>query len=92
MRFLMRIRMPTAAENPVVGDPDFEKNMRALLLKVNALSATFGVTDGRRVDHIIVDVEDPKQLPGIAEPFFRSTRLCRTAPATRYTRSTATPA
>src|SRR4051812_16351756 len=71
MRFLMRIRMPSAGENPELAALGFQEKMRALLLKVNALSANCSVTDGQRVDHIIVDVEDPAQLPAIAEPFFR---------------------
>jgi len=70
MRFLMKIQMPTPAENPVMADPDFQQKMRALLLQVNALSASSGMTAGRRVDHIIVDVDDPAKLPAIAEPFF----------------------
>ena len=71
MRFLMRIQMPTEVENPEMADPGFQEKMRGLLLTVNARSATFGVTDGRRVDHIIIDVQDPAELPAIAEPFFR---------------------
>jgi hypothetical protein len=71
MRFLMRIEMPTEAENPEVAESGFNDKMRALLLKVNAKSASFGVVDGRRVDEIIVDVKDATELPGIAEPFFR---------------------
>jgi len=63
--------MPTEAENPEIANPAFNEKMRALLLQVNARSATFGAVEGRRVDHVVVDVENPEELPKIAEPFFR---------------------
>jgi hypothetical protein len=71
MRFLMRIQMPSEAENPQVADPGFNGKMRELLLKVNARSATSGMIDGKRVGHVIVDVDDPAELPAIAEPFIQ---------------------
>lgn len=69
MRFLMKIEMPTAAENPAINAPDFNDRMRALLGQINAERASFSVTNGRRVDHIIVNVADPTELPAKAAPF-----------------------
>ena len=70
MKFLVKIVMPTPAENPAVGAADFDDRMRALLKQVRAERAYFATQpDGRRVDHIIVNVEDATELPAIAAPF-----------------------
>jgi hypothetical protein len=71
MRVLMKINMPTEAENPVIGGPGFNDKMRDILGQINAESASFALVDGRRVDLIIVNVADVTELPKLAEPFFR---------------------
>ena len=71
MRFLMKIEMPTEAENAVVGEPGFNDKMCELLGQINAESASFSFVDGRRVDLIIVNVADFTELPTLAEPFYR---------------------
>jgi hypothetical protein len=71
MRFLMRLQMPTEAENPDVAAPDFNDRMRLVLQQIKAERASFGIVDGRRVDSIIVNVADATELPAKAAPFYR---------------------
>jgi len=71
MRFLMRLQMPSEAENPQVAAPDFNDKMRLLLQQIKAERASFGMVDGRRVDSIIVNVADATELPAKAAPFYR---------------------
>jgi hypothetical protein len=71
MRFLMRIQIPTAAENAVVSDPIFDEKLRSLFLKVGA-QATYSTTqEGRRIDWVVVDIKDAAQIAAVAEPIFR---------------------
>lgn len=71
MRFLMRLQMPTEAENPEVAAPDFNDKMRLLLQQIKAERASFGMVEGRRVDSIIVNVADATELPAKAAPFHK---------------------
>jgi hypothetical protein len=71
MKFLAKIVMPTAEENPSVAAPDFNARMLALVKQVRAERAYFATQeDGRRVDHIVVNVADATELPAIAAPFY----------------------
>jgi hypothetical protein len=71
MRLLMKIAIPTAAENAVVRDPKFNEELRAIFLKLGA-EATYSTTlDGRRFDYVLVDLDDVTQIAAVAEPIFR---------------------
>jgi hypothetical protein len=71
MRLLMKIAIPTAAENAVVCDPKFNEKLRSLFLKLGA-EATYSATlDGRRFDYMLVDISDVTQITAVAEPVFR---------------------
>ena len=70
MRFLMRIVIPTAAENPVAADPRLDDRLRALFLSVGALAAYSRDEKGRRVDYILVDIADLTQITARAKKIF----------------------
>ncbi len=70
MRFLIKIVLPTAAENPLVGEPDFESRLNALFRRIGALANYPGSQDGRRIEYVLVEV-DPGQITPTAEPLFR---------------------
>jgi len=63
MRLLMKIAIPTAAENAVVRDPKFNEELRALFLKLGAEATYSNTLDGRRFDYVLVDLDDVTQSP-----------------------------
>ena len=66
----MKIVMPTAAENPLVDAPDFERRLRGLFQQIGALANYPGRQDGRRVEYVQVEI-DIGQIVPTAEPVFR---------------------
>jgi hypothetical protein len=64
----MRVVLPAATANPVLGAPDFEAQWRALLKRIGAL-ATYPREQGR-IQHVLVEA-DPSQITPIAEAVFR---------------------
>jgi hypothetical protein len=68
MRLLMRVVLPAATVNPVLGAPDFEAQWRALLKRIGAL-ATYPREQGR-IQHVLVEA-DLSQITPIAEAVFR---------------------
>jgi len=71
MRFLMKIAIPTAAENPAVGEPQFNEKLRSFFLKLGAEATYSNMLDGRRFDYVLVDIPDVTQITAVAEPVFR---------------------
>jgi hypothetical protein len=71
MRFLMKIPMPTAAENPVVGEPDFEEKLRNLFTEIGGQATYATMQDGRRIEWVVVDIQNPALITPAAEFIFR---------------------
>jgi hypothetical protein len=71
MRLLMKVVLPTAAENPIVVDPQFPEKLRSILLGVGAEATYSNLVDGRRIEYVLIDIEDVSRLTSIAEPVFR---------------------
>jgi len=63
--------MPTAAENPAVNTPDFEKELRDLFSSLGAEGRYSKTLDGRRLEYVLVNLKDISQLTAVAEPVFR---------------------
>jgi hypothetical protein len=70
MRFLMKIVMPDAAQNPLVGETQFQDRLQGVLRQIGALANYSRDEDGRRVDYVLVDLT-PEQITAAAEPVFR---------------------
>jgi hypothetical protein len=70
MRFLMKIPVPTPAENAVAADPEFDEKLRRLFSSIGALATYSNIVDGRRIDYVLVDVE-LSLLTARAETVFR---------------------
>ncbi len=62
----MKIPIPTAAENPLAGDPAFEDMLRDLFRRVGALAHYSNLQDGRRLEYVLVEIE-PGQITPTAE-------------------------
>ena len=70
MRFIVKCEIPIEAGNSAITDPEFGRKMEAVLKEVKAEAAYFTAVNGCRGGYIIVNMDDPSQMPAIAEPFF----------------------
>ena len=68
MRFLIKIPIPATAENTVAGD--FDETLKQLFLKIGAQAAYSKTEEGRRVDYVLIDIEDVTRITALAEPIF----------------------
>jgi hypothetical protein len=70
MRFLIKITIPTAAENPAVGTPEFEKELRDILLSLRAEGTYSKAIEGRRLEYALVYIDDISKITDYAKPIF----------------------
>lgn len=56
--------------NAATSDPQFGEKMHGLLGQIKAEAAYFTTICGQRGAYIVVNLNDPSEMPGIAEPFF----------------------
>ena len=75
MRFLMRIVIPTPAENSIGDDPQLEERLRLLYVSVGGLKAYSRNEDGRRVDYILVDFSDLSEITTRAKRIFETLKV-----------------
>ncbi len=70
MRMLMKMQMDVAAGNRAIKDGSFGEMLERVMALVKPEAAYFTAIDGKRTGLIFFDLEDPSQIPPIAEPFF----------------------
>jgi hypothetical protein len=70
MRFLVKVRMPVEAGNALAKDGTLGSTIEAILKDQKTEAAYFGLEDGMRTGFVIVNLDDPSQIPAIAEPWF----------------------
>ena len=70
MRFLLKVTFPIVAGNAMVRDPEFGPKMRGILEAIKAEAAYFVEDGGNRTAFIVVSIQEPHQIPSVAEPFF----------------------
>jgi hypothetical protein len=70
MRMLMRIQMEVAAGNKAIKDGSFGEILGGAMERIKPEAAYFTAINGKRTGLIFFDLEDPSQIPVIAEPFF----------------------
>ena len=66
----MKVRIGQDRGNEVLRDPEFGHKMNDLLSEIKAEAAYFTTIDGQRGAYIVVNMNDPSELPAVAEPFF----------------------
>jgi hypothetical protein len=71
MRTMMKVKMDAEAGSRAVADGSLPKLMQETLGRLRPEAAYFGPENGVRTAFIVFDLEDPSQLPTIAEPLFR---------------------
>ena len=70
MRFLLKCCVPMDKGNELARDGTLGQRVRAILEEIKPETAYFTTVDGRRGGYIVVDIDDPSQIPAIAEPLF----------------------
>ena len=72
MRFLVKATIPVEAGNAMVRDPNFQKSMETVMGVIRPEAVYFTVDDGQRTLYLIVNMENPEDMPRIAEPLWLS--------------------
>jgi hypothetical protein len=70
MRTLLKMQMDVEAGNRAIRDGSFGRMMDRVMQEIKPEAAYFTAIDGKRTGLIVFDLDDPKRIPSIAEPFF----------------------
>lgn len=70
MRTMMKVKIDTQAGSRAVADGSLFEVMQEMLGRLKPEAAYFGPEGGVRTAFIVFDLEDPSQIPSIAEPLF----------------------
>ena len=72
MRMLLDVRIPHEEFNAAVRDGSIGRKMKQILDETRAEAVYFTEYDGRRGAIMIINIDDPSEVPKFAEPWFLS--------------------
>lgn len=72
MRTLLRVTAEVAASNKAFVDGTFSEIMKSTMEKIKPEASYFLTNEGCRSWIMVFDLNDPSDIPSIAEPFFIS--------------------
>ena len=72
MRMLLHAKIPHKEFNAAVRDGSVEKKMKVILEEAKAEAVYFTNYDGQRGAIMIININDPSEVPKFAEPWFLS--------------------
>lgn len=72
MRTLLKVQMDTEAGSKAIADGSMPEVMQSMMERLKPEAAYFAPEGGVRTAYIVFDLEDPSQIPTIAEPLFRT--------------------
>jgi hypothetical protein len=70
MRMLLHVRIPHEEFNAAVRDGSVGRKMKQILDETRAEAVYFTEYDGRRGAIMIINIDDPSEVPKFAEPWF----------------------
>jgi hypothetical protein len=70
MRVLLKVTMPVEKGNAGIKDGSLGKTIRSILADLEPEAAYFAAEDGKRAAFIVFEMQDPSQIPAVAEPWF----------------------
>ncbi len=70
MRTMLVIHMDTQKGSQMIQKNEMAQFMQSALERLRPEAAYFGPHGGVRTAFVVIDLEDPSQLPSISEPFF----------------------
>ena len=72
MRMLLHVMIPHAEFNMAVRDGSVEKKIKQILEQTKPEAVYFTEYDGRRGAIMLININDPSEVPKFAEPWFLS--------------------
>jgi len=72
MRILLNVRIPHKDFNAAVREGTIGPKMGRILKEIKPEATYFTEQNGQRCALLVVDLEDPSQIPALAEPWFLS--------------------
>ena len=72
MRTLLKITIPVEGGNAAIQNGSLGKTMAEALERLKPEAAYFLADNGLRTSLLVIDLKDPSDIPGIAEPFFHA--------------------
>jgi hypothetical protein len=70
MRFMVTFRVPMDEGNAAISDGSIGPTLEAILDDLKPEAAYFAPMEGARGGYLVVNMDDPSQIPAIAEPLF----------------------
>ena len=70
MRFMLTFRVPMDEGNAAIKDGSIGPTLEAIIDELKPEAAYFGPIEGARGGYLVVNFDDPSQLPAVAEPLF----------------------
>ncbi len=70
MKFLVKVTLPTENASAAMRDGSIMEKMQRIFNETKPEAAYFATENGRRTQYIVVNVDDAKPLPSIAEPWW----------------------
>lgn len=71
MRFLMKVALPVDKANAAAKEGRLAKTIESILSELKPEAAYFATDgQGRRCGYLFFEMQDPSQIPAIAEPWF----------------------
>jgi hypothetical protein len=71
MRVMLTVEMDTEKANKSIAGGTLSQTMRSVFERVKPEAAFFGAKDGMRTGFIVFDLDEPSDIPTVAEPFFQ---------------------
>jgi len=72
MRMLLKIDMNLEAGNEAIRSGKMAEFNQSLMERIQPEAAYFSTENGTRTSYIFFDLQDPSQIPAIAEPLFQN--------------------
>ena len=70
MRFLVKARMDVEAANALARAGKLGSTIQSIVEDLKPEAAYFVADEGQRTAYLFLDMQDPSQLPAVAEPWF----------------------
>ena len=70
MRFLLKVELPVEKSNALAREGRLGKTIQSIVEDLKPEAAYFLASDGKRAGYLFIDMDDPSQLPAVAEPWF----------------------
>jgi hypothetical protein len=71
MRTLMKVQMDTEAANEAIKNGSMQNVLQSMMDTLRPEAAYFTAEGGMRTAFIVFDLQEPSQIPTIAEPLFQ---------------------